>query len=207
MANEKDDKPKSKRGRPKGSKVEQRLVKYTLNAGECIRDNIPFIFVLQFHAMRAASINPKWILDKNYLPIGIEPDPSPLAQSPTSQEKADSIKFITAYGWGQPVQSTQVDVEIRARIDQMGSGVSNAELQATYNPRALKLLQAALREGGTSPDVIDAEWTDAPEEPGNGLGRENTEKPSETEQLSTVNEVLNKNNPLPETDSGGSDDQ
>lgn len=204
MAEEKIKKPK--RGRPVGAKGEQRLVKYTLNLGEAVRDNIPSIYIIQYHTMRVAGINPKWILDDNHFPIGIEPDPSPLALAPTNQEKSDSLKFLSAYGWGQPVQSTQVDVEIRARIDQMGSGVSNAELASKVGPGTLKALQRLLLPQA-SDEVIDAEWTDVKEEPGNGLGRENTEKPSETEQLSTVSEGPEKNNPLPETDSGGSDDQ
>ena len=191
---------KRKPGRPKGVKVvEQRLVKYTLNIGEAARNNIPATLILQFHTMRVAGINPKWILNKDNWPVGIEPDPSPLAQSPTSTEKADSLKFITAYGWGQPVQSTQVEIDIRHRLDQMGSGASNRELEGAYSPEALKYLSQALRAVGRLPapsdEIIDAEWT------------ETSEKPNENAGLSENSTSINENNPLPGDDSGESNTQ
>lgn len=215
-----EEKPKKRRGRPKDIHTPASNIapivayRHAISMSEAIREKIDPTLILKFHNLVISGQHPVWILDKHGNPSDVKPDPSPLAQTPDLTKKLESLKFITAYGWGQPVQSTQVDVEIRARIDQMGSGVSNAELASKVGPGTLKALQRLLLPQKTdNSDAVDAEWEDVPQDNlqkndlAAGLGRENTEKPSKTEQLSTVNEGPDKNNPLPETDSGGSDDQ
>jgi hypothetical protein len=128
---------------------------------ERIRERVDPDILIDFHLMVYQGKNP--VLVKNGDEWGVVQDPSPLAQTPTLEQKAASVKYLTERGHGLPVQSTQVDIEIRARIDQLGSGISTNELMG-IDPAALKLIQEAFNRARLPApppeDAIDAEFVE-----------------------------------------------
>lgn len=189
-----DETPKKRKGgRPKGvdsSLLNKKRRQYSYGLMERIRERIDPDVLIDFHVAILEGKNP--VLESYGETWRVIPDPNPMSPAPTLEQKSQSAKWLTDRGHGLPVQSTQVDVEIRARIDQMGSGVSSQQLQGSISPHVLKQL-AGLLKAPTYPDAIDAEFVD-----------HKTENPT---PVGNTSEGLEENNPLPVNDSGDSDNQ
>jgi hypothetical protein len=177
-------KPKRGRGRPKGSKSNppQRNVAFTMSMAEAVREGVDPRYIVKFHKYIIAGINPVYKLDKHDNVIDVIPDPSPMAQSPDLARKSESAKFLTAYGWGQPAQSVQIDAEFRAKIDQLGSGIPTQELMTVDLSTLFKLAEALKVPMLT--DVTDAEIIDDP-------------LSENKDTVTVVSDTTNTNSPLP----------
>lgn len=182
MSEEQDNTPKPKRGpggrgRPKGTTTgpKQRNVAFTMSMAEAVREGVDPRYIVKFHKYIIAGINPVYKLDKHDNVIDVIPDPSPMAQSPDLARKSESAKFLTAYGWGQPAQSVQIDAEFRARIDALGSGIPTQQLMG-IDPSILFKLAEALKVPMLE-NVTDAELVDDNGEyvPNNGNVTVNTD--------------------------------
>jgi hypothetical protein len=154
---------KRSRGRPKGSKTSppQRVVAATMTMAEAVRLGIDPRIIVKAHVLITSGVNPVSIMDKQGNVHDVGPDPSPLASAPTLQQKTESWKFLAQYGWGQPAQSTTIDIEFRAKLEAIGTGVPTPELER-YNPEVLNYIKKALElaSGNSNEDAIDAEFTE-----------------------------------------------
>lgn len=164
MSDEQDPTPK-KRGRPpKSRKGEQQPTllnkkrrQYSYSLMERIRERIDPDLLIEFHTMIMEGKTPVWekIGDGEWHVI---PDPSPLATTPTLQDKYQSAKWLTERGHGLPVQSIQVDAEYRAKLELLGSGVPTNVLEG-MNPTVLYHIQKALG-AALDGNTIDADFVE-----------------------------------------------
>jgi hypothetical protein len=154
-----------------------------MSMAEAVREGVDPRYIVKFHKYIIAGINPVYKLDKHDNVIDVIPDPSPMAQSPDLARKSESAKFLTAYGWGQPAQSVQIDAEFRAKIDQLGSGIPTQELMSVDLSTLFKLAEALKVPMLT--DITDAEIV--------------TDDNNST--LESISDTTNTNSPLSGNDS------
>jgi hypothetical protein len=134
---------KSEKGTPLNSLLNQKRRQYSYSLMERIRERIDPDLLIEFHTMVLEGKTPVWEKIGNG-DWKVVPDPSPLATSPTLNDKVASLKWLTERGYGLPVQSIQVDAEYRSKLELLGSGVPTNVLEG-INPTALFYTQKALQ--------------------------------------------------------------
>lgn len=161
-----------KRGRPKKTQdpdleetpgggsnyrgIAKRDVQYSLASR--IRERTDPDLICQFFEMIVEGKNPVWVRhQKTGVIYKVDSDPNPLQPSPTLEQRASAVKELVNRGWGLPVQSLQIDAQLKMQIQ---DEIPQHLVESGANWKALDIIRKALRlEDG---NTVDAEFVDVP---------------------------------------------
>jgi len=129
----------------------KRNVQYSL--AERIRERHDPEVIIKTIEMVMMGHTPVWIPDKRAVGgFRVEPDPNPLLPTPNLEQRTAAMRELINRGWGLPVQSVQIDAQIKQQLD---AGLP-AHLLDKPNYRLLAEMNDLIKKYKEE-DIVDAE--------------------------------------------------
>lgn len=132
---------------------------YARSLTMAIREGVPVDLIVEFHLTILDGKTPVLKRDGR-TSSGWKVEPAPGGFTPSFADIRASLRFLAEYGWGQPVQSIQLDAEVRGQVAQLSASVDLTPL-GSADPTAVLALRDAVQRALAPPkspeDVEDAE--------------------------------------------------
>lgn len=126
------------------------IKKYTSSITEVVRSKLPAEVIFDFWMMILNGQTP--LVEAYKDGYRVIPDPNPLHASPTLEQRTRAVQQLSDRGWGQTVQSLQLDASFKAQLD---AGLPEHMLEKS-NMRLLADIANMMKSYRES-DVVDAE--------------------------------------------------